>query len=125
MEDIELIEALERGAGTYALKMRGGFDPNLTYSWDRGNEVQWEAAQRLRQLGADALEAALPKTVSTEAEMDALSVGSVIRDRYGDVLELRGSLWCGYESRPMPTNYVARKYLPATLLHTPTETEGN
>jgi len=90
-------------------------------------ETRWEADDEVEVFTAvvDALEAARAKTVSTEAELAALPVGSVIRDRYGDVLELRGSLWCGYESRPMPTDYVARKWLPATILFAPTETEGN
>lgn len=55
--------------------------------------------------------------VTTLEQLAALPSKSVIRDKYGDVFELRGDRWCGYETAPVANEYMARKYLPADLLH--------
>lgn len=66
-----------------------------------------------------ALEAAKPRMVTTVEELDALPNGSVIRDRFHDVMERRGDLWCSFETTPFPSSTVARKYLPARVLFAP------
>jgi hypothetical protein len=59
-----------------------------------------------------------PRTITTAEELDALPNGSVLIDSAGDVAQLRGGLWCGYETSPMSPSRQA-KYIPATVLHEP------
>jgi len=59
------------------------------------------------------------RKVRTFGELAALPERSVIRDKFGDVYELRGGWWCGHECSPASTEYVARKWLPAKVLDTP------
>lgn len=74
---------------------------------------------------ADALEAATkPVTVSDVHEIDALPNGTVVIDKFGDVLQYRGGLWCSYESASFGSEWVARKFAPLTVLHALRQ-EGN
>ena len=57
-----------------------------------------------------------PRTVTTRDEVLALHEGAVLLDSAGDVAQLRGGLWCGYEASPMSPARQA-KYIPATVLH--------
>lgn len=57
-----------------------------------------------------------PRTVTTRDEVLALHEGAVLLDSAGDVAQLRGGLWCGYEASPMSPSRQA-KYIPATVLH--------
>lgn len=52
----------------------------------------------------------------TKAEVNALPERTVIQDRYGDVLQLRGGVWCGYETAPLEPDWVYRKLQPITIL---------
>ena len=61
-----------------------------------------------------------PRTVTTGAELDALSDGSVLRDKFGDVIEKRGGKWCGYEQAPI-SDRIQAKYLPAAVLYEVTQ----
>lgn len=56
------------------------------------------------------------RTVTTRNEVLALHEGAVLLDSAGDVAQLRGGLWCGYETSPMSPTQQA-KYIPATVLH--------
>lgn len=62
----------------------------------------------------------MPRTIKTLPELLDLPEGAVILDSAGDVAQLRGGLWCAYETAPMTLGRMA-KYLPAKLLHTPKE----
>jgi len=70
---------------------------------------------------ADAILAAgyrKPRTITTREELQALIEGAVIIDSAGDVAELRGGYWCGYETAAMSVHRQG-KYLPATVIHEP------
>jgi hypothetical protein len=76
----------------------------------------------------NALEAALPKTVSTVEELIMLPIGSVFigPERYGEVFQKDGDVeFATVASRDvwLASNLVPRG--PFTILFTPTETEGN
>ena len=59
-------------------------------------------------------------TVETVEGLIALGDGSVIRDKYGDVSEKRGGLWCGYETVPFSSHFMS-KFLPARVIWRPHE----
>ena len=68
---------------------------------------------------ADAILAAgyrKPRVITTREEVEALTEGAVVMDSAGDVSQLRGGVWCGYETSPMAPSRLA-KYLPATVLY--------
>jgi len=79
-----------------------------------GDARPWEFVAGLIEI----LEATPPKVSSVE-ELDALPESSAILDQHGDVLQYRGGLWCGYESRPFGSEWVWKKYAPLTLIYTP------
>jgi len=77
----------------------------------------WELGGKV----ADAILAAgyrKPRTITTREELQALIEGAVIIDSAGDVAELRGGYWCGYETAAMSVHRQG-KYLPATVIHEP------
>ena len=61
-----------------------------------------------------------PRTITTREELQALIEGAVIIDSAGDVAELRGGYWCGYETAAMSVHRQG-KYLPATVIHEATK----
>ena len=77
-----------------------------------------EPAQQDYKLADGLLEAGYrkPRTITTREEVYALTEGAVLIDSAGDVAQLRGGLWCGYEASPMAPQRQA-KYLPATVIH--------
>ncbi|MGY4859523.1 hypothetical protein [Cryobacterium sp. AP23] len=79
-----------------------------------------------RKAAERALEAATkPRTVTDAHEIDALPDRTVVIDKYGDVMQYRGGLWCGYESAAFGSEWVARKFAPLTILSsTSAGTEG-
>ena len=56
------------------------------------------------------------RVVTTHEEVDALNEGAVLLDSSGDVAQLRGGVWCSYETSPMTSHRMA-KYTPATVLY--------
>lgn len=56
--------------------------------------------------------------VESEAQLHDLPDMAVIIDQFGDVLQLRGGWWCGYESAELDHHQMA-KYLPAKIIHLP------
>jgi len=71
--------------------------------------------------GSDVADAVLaagyrkPREVNTIEELEALPDLAVIFDKFGDVSQKRGDLWCGYESASLTSNRVS-KYTPAVVL---------
>ena len=61
------------------------------------------------------------RTITTREQLDALPEHAVILDREGDVSQLRGAQWCGYETIPLAPSRMA-KYLPAFVLWMPGDT---
>lgn len=53
----------------------------------------------------------------THSEIESLTEGSVILDRLGDVWQLRGNLWCSYETEPQPASTIVKKWSPVRILH--------
>lgn len=64
--------------------------------------------------------AAAQPVVETVQGLIALGDGAVIRDKYGDVSEKRGGLWCGYETAPCDAHRMS-KSLPARVIWRPRE----
>lgn len=56
--------------------------------------------------------------VTTRDELDALPEDAVILDRFGDVSQRRGGLWCAYETAPVGDDFMQR-CLPALVLRIP------
>lgn len=79
-----------------------------------GDARPWPIIAKL----VEALEAP-HRVVESVEELDALPDMAVIIDRYGDVLQYRDGLWCGYESRPFGSEWVWRKFAPLTLIFRP------
>ena len=59
--------------------------------------------------------------ITTAEELDALPVGSVVRDRDRDEWTKRATpaVWVTPETRPFGSEYVARKWAPLTLVSRP------
>lgn len=55
-------------------------------------------------------------TITTVEGLAELPQETVIIDKHGDVNQLRGEFWCGYETSPLRTRIMG-KYLPARVLH--------
>lgn len=51
----------------------------------------------------------------TAAAIEALPDGTVVADTTDDIFQLRGGLWCSYESVPL-TGFQLAKYAPITIL---------
>jgi hypothetical protein len=112
-----LVDAAARGVAASAAAWHGGTP------WDEmdamtQNNVR-EAALPFIFHGTKAL-ADLgyrkPRMVTTAEELRALPEGAVVIDSSGDVSQLRSGEWCGYETAPLPSSFMAR-YLPATVIH--------
>jgi len=92
------------------------------------NEAQWDLAN-LAGHQADTLLAAgyrRPRTVTTEAELEALPKGSVVLDSYGSAMKKDGHYWFDASSYDMPMTalYIYENdFLPATVLHEPEATK--
>ena len=76
------------------------------------------------EMAADAILAAgfrLPVPVEPESaeQLDALPEGTVILDSFGDALQYRDGLWCGYESKSFGSEWVWRKFAPLTVVRLP------
>lgn len=67
-------------------------------------------------------------SLSDMHEIDALPDRSVVVDAEGDVWQYRRGLWCSYETSPIGSERLARKYGPVTVLsrgsHGVTELDG-
>ena len=68
----------------------------------------------------------MSRTINTAAELEALPVGSGLIDKYGDlglidnIIGIEGQRVVQYaETGPMALEYVAKHYLPATVVHDP------
>ncbi|MEH6806291.1 MAG: hypothetical protein V7697_24985 [Rhodococcus erythropolis] len=61
------------------------------------------------------------RTVTTEAELDALPNMTVVMDNCEDVSQKRGGQWCGYETADLASKQIA-KYGPLTVIFTPEAT---
>lgn len=57
--------------------------------------------------------------VTTVERLDALPDRTVIIDKFGDVLQYRAGLWCGYETTPFGSERVMKKYGPVRIIDLP------
>lgn len=80
----------------------------------------WRTAMDDARATVRAYLAVTQPVVETVQGLIALGDGVVIRDKYGDVSEKRGGLWCGYETAPCDAHRMS-KFLPARVIWRPHE----
>ena len=106
------------------VKCRQDEEQMLLPDWDDlEDEQRDEQRDALRGEASDIITAYLAvtqPTVETVEGLIALGDGAVIRDKYGDVSEKRGGLWCGYETVPFSSHFMS-KFLPARVIWRPHE----
>jgi hypothetical protein len=100
----------------YALLSSLDLDGPITREGTAWGSILREA----KELSAEApLMQTVPVVIESVEHLAALPEGSAILDRFGDVLQYRGGLWCSYESTPFGSSWVWKKFSPLTVIHQP------
>lgn len=99
-------------------------NPDLTQAIadELGRVTHWDAEtwQKEAALIAKVVEAHVHPEVRTVEELDALPLGSVVRDKHGDTdMKFSDTTWISPETAELRTTYLAKHYGPFVLVYRP------